>query len=150
MELLRQMLSNPILISALIGWGLAQFIKIPIDYAISHQWNWGLLRSSGGMPSSHSTLMVAATLSIGLHVGFDSALFGLAVALTMIVTYDAAGVRRQAGVQAEKINKLITELFAGEPLSEDTLKEVIGHTPRQVFAGIILGLLVGWITWLLW
>jgi acid phosphatase family membrane protein YuiD len=94
--------------------------------------------------------MVAATLSTGLYYGFDTPVFGLAVAITMIVTYDAAGVRRQAGVQAEKINQLFTELFAGEPLSGETLKEVIGHTPRQVFAGIILGLLIGWILWLLW
>lgn len=150
MNILQELVSNPVLISALAGWAMAQLIKIPVEYAISHQWNWDLLRSSGGMPSSHSALMVAGTLASGLHYGFDNPIFGLAVAITMIVTYDAAGVRRQAGYQAEKINKLISELFAGEPLSEDTLKEVIGHTPRQVFVGIILGLLVGWMIWLLW
>ena len=150
MNLLLQLFSNPVLISALTGWGLAQFLKIPIEYIISHEWDWSLLRSPGGMPSSHSALVVAATLSTGLHVGFDSPVFALGVAITMIVTYDAAGVRRQAGFQAEKINKLIAELFAGEPLSEDILKEVIGHTPRQVLVGIFLGLLVGWVTWLLW
>ena len=150
MNVLLQLFSNPVLVSALTAWGLAQFLKIPIDYIISHKWDWGLLRSTGGMPSSHSALMVAATLSIGLHVGFDSPIFALGVAITMIVTYDAAGVRRQAGFQAEKINKLIAELFAGQPLSEDLLKEVIGHTPRQVLVGIILGLLVSWVMWLLW
>jgi uncharacterized protein len=150
MVILRQFFSNPVLISALSAWGLAQFLKIPIYYAISRHWDWDLLRSAGGMPSSHSALMVSATLSAGLHVGFDSPTFALAVAITMIVTYDAAGIRRQAGFQAEKINKLIAELFAGEPLSEDILKEVIGHTPRQVFVGIILGLLVAWVIWLLW
>lgn len=150
MSLLVQLFSNPILVSALTAWGLAQFLKIPIVYIISHEWDWSLLRSAGGMPSSHSALMVAATLSSGLHVGFDSPAFALGVAITMIVTYDAAGVRRQAGFQAEKINKLIAELFAGEPLSEDILKEVIGHTPRQVFVGILLGLMVAWVIWLLW
>ena len=150
MNLLLQLFSNPVLVSALIAWGLAQFLKIPIYYIISHKWDWDLMRSPGGMPSSHSALMVATTLSTGLHIGFDSPIFALGVAITMIVTYDAAGIRRQAGYQAEKINKLIAELFAGQPISEELLKEVIGHTPRQVVVGVTLGLLVAWFMWLIW
>jgi len=102
------------------------------------------------MPSSHSSLVVSSMVSIGLNYGFDSPLFGLATALAMIVVYDAAGVRRQAGIQAQKINQLIEELLSGHPISEEQLKEVLGHTPSQVIAGSLLGLVISisywWIT----
>jgi acid phosphatase family membrane protein YuiD len=71
----------------------------------------------------------------GLFEGFDSSVFAVSFAITMIVVYDAAGVRRQAGMHAERINRMINEIFAGQPINEKQLKEVIGHTPRQVIAG---------------
>jgi acid phosphatase family membrane protein YuiD len=81
-------------------------------------------------------------LSIGLFTGFNTPVFALAVALTMIVVYDAAGVRREAGRHAERINILIEELFSGQPISEKQLKEVIGHTPLEVIGGVLLGMVV--------
>src|SRR5258708_31084798 len=95
---------NFILIAALIAWASAQIIKLPIEYLRSRRWKWGLLLSTGGMPSSHSALIIGVANSIGLHLGFDNPLFALAIAVAMIVTYDAAGVRRQAGMHAERIN----------------------------------------------
>jgi uncharacterized protein len=102
------------------------------------------------MPSSHSALVTSVMLSIGLFYGFDSPIFALSVAVAMIVIYDAAGVRREAGRHAEKINILINEFFSGQPISEKQLKEVIGHTPAQVLAGTILGLSVAFIFCLFW
>jgi acid phosphatase family membrane protein YuiD len=131
---------NPVLFIGLIAWGLAQFIKVPIFYIMYKRAHWGLWFSSGGMPSSHSALVTSVTFAIGLFDGFNTSLFALAVAIAMIVVYDAAGVRREAGRHAEKINILINELFSGHPISEKQLKEVIGHTPAQVVAGVILGL----------
>ncbi len=145
--MIQQLLSNRVLIPALLSWWLAQFLKVPIDYILSKKWNWGYWFSSGGMPSSHSSLVVSAMISIGLNLGFDSPLFGLATALAMIVVYDAAGVRRQAGIQAQKINQLIEELLSGHPISEEQLKEVLGHTPSQVFVGILLGMLISLLYW---
>jgi uncharacterized protein len=144
-----QLFSNQILITALLAWGLAQFLKVPIGYVLSRQVNWALMFTSGGMPSSHSALMTATTTAIGLYSGFDTPAFALSFALTMIVTYDAAGVRREAGMHAEKINLLITELFSGQPISDQRLKEVLGHTPRQVAFGALLGISIALLLWLI-
>lgn len=148
--MLANIFSNHVLIPALTAWWMAQFIKPFIEYPISHEWNFGMWFSSGGMPSSHSSLIIATMLSIGLYEGFDSPLFALSVALAMIVTYDAAGVRRQAGMQAHKINQLINELLSGHPISEKQLKEVLGHTPWQVAAGALLGIITALTFWLIW
>ncbi len=145
-----ELLRNQVLICGLTAWGLAQVLKIPIYYLLTGRFRIAYMFSSGGMPSSHSALMTATTTAIGLYAGFDNPAFALAVALTMIVTYDAAGVRRQAGIHAEKINQLFTELFSGQPISERRLKEVLGHTPRQVVIGALLGIAVTLIIYLFW
>lgn len=137
---LQEITGNPVLFIGLFSWLLAQFLKVPIEYILHHRLNWGLWFSSGGMPSSHSALVTSVMLSIGIFYGFDTPLFALSVALAMIVIYDAAGVRREAGRHAEKINVLINEFFSGQQISEKQLKEVIGHTPAQVAAGVIMGL----------
>jgi acid phosphatase family membrane protein YuiD len=141
---------NNVLIAALIAWGIAQVIKVPIEYLQTHQWNWSLFIQAGGMPSSHSALMVGITHSIGLSVGFNSPLFALAFAMCMIIIYDATGIRRQAGKHAELINAMIKDLASGNPLKEEQLREVLGHSPLEVLAGIVLGLIVAQVTWMLW
>lgn len=135
----REIIGNPVLFVGLFAWLLAQFLKVPIQYILYRKINWGLWFSSGGMPSSHSALMSSITFAIGMFNGFDTPIFALAFAVSMIVIYDAAGVRREAGRHAEKLNILVNEFFSGQPISEKQLKEVIGHTPAQVLAGIILG-----------
>lgn len=142
------LLQNPVLNTALIAWFLAQVIKLPLEYLRKGEWSWGYLFHAGGMPSSHSALMVGATTGIGLHEGFDTSLFALAVAMTMVVVYDAAGVRRQAGIHAEKINMLVNELLAGHAVSDKQLLEVLGHTPLEVAGGVLLGVVVGVVYWL--
>jgi acid phosphatase family membrane protein YuiD len=141
---------NKALMAGLIAWSLAQIIKLPLDYLLSRKWNWALLLTTGGMPSSHSSLMTATTLGIGLYHGFDNAVFAIAVAITMIVVYDAAGVRRQAGIHAQRINVLFDELLHGHMLNEKDLREVLGHTPLEVAGGVLLGLIVATAQWLIW
>jgi acid phosphatase family membrane protein YuiD len=141
---------NKVLIAGLIAWLLAQVIKMPLDYFRTRRWNWALLLTTGGMPSSHSALMTATVFAIGLYYGFDNPLFALGVAITMIVTYDAAGVRRQAGIHAQRINVVFGELLQGHPISEKDLREVLGHTPLEVVGGILLGLITATAQWLIW
>ncbi len=143
-----QLISNHALLTGMAAWLLAQILKPPLEYLRKGKWNWGYLLSAGGMPSSHSSLMVGTTIGIALHVGFDSPVFAIAVAITMIVIYDAAGVRREAGRHAEKINILIQELLTGHPISEKELREVLGHTPLEVVGGIFLGIVVSILYWM--
>ena len=85
-----------------------------------------------------------------MRAGFDSEIFAVAAVFGIIVLYDAANVRWQSGLHAQRINQILRELFSGQPLSEETLKEVIGHTPRQVYAGALYGLIVGLIVETFW
>lgn len=141
---------NRVLIVMTTAWLLAQLIKIPLDFLYTRRWNWALLLSVGGMPSSHSALVTSVTLAIGLYHGFDNPLFALALAVTMVVTYDAAGVRRQAGIHAQRINVLFDELLRGHMFNEKELREVLGHTPLEVTGGVLFGILVATAMWLLW
>ena len=145
-----QLIHNQVLIVGLVAWLSAQFLKVPIEYIRSRRRLWALWFSSGGMPSSHSALMTSITLAIGLFNGFNTPLFALAFAISMVVVYDATGVRREAGRHAEKINILVNEFFSGQPISEKQLKEVIGHTPAQVVAGVFLGVIVALLFYWIW
>jgi len=144
------LLANHVLVATLTAWALAQLLKLPLGYLLEGEWDWSLLLSAGGMPSSHSALIVSAAHSIGLYQGFDSPLFGLALAVALIVLYDAAGVCRQAGEHARVINVILSDLASGHPLREEQLKELLGHTPGEVIAGAALGLAVAQILALVW
>ena len=134
-----QIISNRMLMDTLTAWLLAQFLKVPIHYFKTGQRRWALWFSVGGMPSSHSALVTSAALSIGLNEGFNTAAFTIALTLAMVVVYDSMGIRRQAGFHAQQINMLVEELLSGHPVSEKRLKEVLGHTPREVIGGVVLG-----------
>jgi len=147
---LQAIFQNYVLISALSAWGIAQIIKLPLDYFFTKRWNWALLISVRGMPSSHSALVTATAFSVGLYAGFDTEIFALAVALSMVVIYDATGIRRQAGIHAQTINKLVDQLLKGHLAPEKQLREVLGHTPLEALGGVILGLIVPILFWLMW
>ena len=142
--------SNPILIAGFISWGLAQLIKVPWNYFSSGKWDWVLLLRAGGMPSSHSALVASVAHASGLFVGFDSPLFALALTLAIIVIYDATGIRRQAGMHAEYINRIIRERLKGVDSKDHQLREMLGHTPLEALTGTILGVAVAQVVWLLW
>jgi hypothetical protein len=135
-------LSNPVLISALFAWAIAQSVKVPIEYLRTRRWNWALLFRAGGMPSSHTALVTAAAHGAGLWLGFDSPVFAVGMVLAMVVIYDATDIRRQAGLHAEAINTMIEDLMQGHPLQEEKLREVLGHSPLEAIIGFILGLAV--------
>lgn len=141
---------NQVLVAALTAWSLAQILKVPIEFWRTHKWDWALLFTAGGMPSSHSALVTAAAHAIGLYTGFDSPLYALSVVVTMIVVYDATGIRRQAGRHAEMINAMMRDLMEGHPLQEQQLREVLGHTPLQAFMGILLGLSIAQLIKFVW
>ncbi len=145
MNALAELASNRVLWAAAVAWTLAQVIKVPLHYALHRKIDWSLLLSSGGMPSSHSALVTGVSVGVGLQAGFDSPLFAIAGVVAMIVIYDATGVRRHAGDHARVLNLMIDELLTGHPLAEKELKEVLGHTPREVIGGILLGVLVTYV-----
>ena len=147
---LLEVFSNRVLIAGAIAWSIAQIIKVPLNYLASGQWNWSLLLRVGGMPSSHAALVSAIAHAIGLFVGFETAIYALAVAIAIIVIYDATGIRRQAGKHAEVINAMIRDLARGHPLPEEQLREVLGHTPMEAFGGMLLGLIVAQVAWFFW
>lgn len=142
--------SNQALIAGLAAWALAQIIKVPYSYLREKRWNWSLLLRAGGMPSSHAALVTAITHAVGLYFGFDDPLFAIAFMVTMVVVYDATGIRRQAGLHAALINAMIDDLASGHALKGEQLLEVLGHTPLEALAGVLLGIVVAQGIWLIW
>lgn len=136
--------SNLWLWAGAVPWFIAQAVKPLIEYALKRRWDWRLCISSGGMPSSHTALVAGLTTAIALTEGMNSPVFAVAFVMSSIVIYDATGVRRHAGDQARVLNLMIDELFTGHPLAEKELKEMLGHTPRQVLGGLVLGVAGGW------
>ena len=127
----------------MISWFLAQALKIPIYRLVEKKWDWRRFFGSGGMPSSHSALTVSLCVMVGALEGFGTAQFAISLALAAIVMYDAAGVRRETGTQAAVINQILRDvLINGKQISDDELKELVGHTPLEVTAGALLGVLV--------
>jgi hypothetical protein len=147
---LASIFSNQVLWAGVAAWALAQIIKVPYAYLQEKRWNWSLLFRAGGMPSSHAALVTAITHAVGLYVGFDDPLFAVAFMVAMVVVYDATGIRRQAGLHAALINAMIDDLASGHALKGEQLLEVLGHTPLEALAGVIMGLIVAQGMWLIW
>ena len=141
-NILGELRSNNVLWSSICSWAIAQFIKILIELKKTKRINTALIVSSGGMPSSHSSFVTAMTTSIGLKEGFNSSIFALSAVFSMVVMYDAAGVRRAAGYQAAAINMLVDRLEDQGIKLDKKLKELLGHSPIEVAAGAVLGILV--------
>lgn len=137
-------LDNRVLLVAFVACAIAQVSKFFIDLAKNRKPNPQIIIETGGMPSAHSALVTALATGIGQTVGWGSTEFALAAIFAVIVMYDAAGVRRAAGDQARILNQII-ELFEEHELTEERLKELLGHTPFQVLVGSILGVIVAWI-----
>lgn len=127
-----------------IAWAIAQGLKILIRYRQIHQFHWKLLWGSGGFPSAHSAFVTCLMLQIGFIEGFRTSIFALSLGFWAVVIYDSFNVRYAVGVQGQALNELRKELE--QELGNDylPLKEILGHTPSQVLAGIILGGVVAW------
>lgn len=144
MKVWDELLGNQVLMSAIVGWTVAQVLKTLLDFALNRSFNVERLVGSGGMPSSHSATVCALTTAAGIRYGVGSFEFAVCFVLAMIVMYDAIGVRRETGKQAKLLNTILLEnplKLSGEVIQEK-LKEYVGHTPLQVFAGAVLGIVL--------
>lgn len=130
------------LIVPIIAWFSVQIIKFITDTLKNKKINLRVLVASGGMPSSHSSVVTSLMTMIAINEGFDSILFAISFVFGLIVMYDAAGVRRAAGKQAGILNQLIYSNQVKVNTNEK-LKELIGHTPKQVFVGALWGIFLG-------
>ena len=136
-------IQNKYLIVPFLLWFFIQLFKVIYDLVTTKKFNFKRILGAGGMPSSHSAVVVGLATLIGKGEGVDTPIFAVTVILAFVVMYDAAGVRRAAGKQAKLLNKLIeTPGLTGIQVSEK-LVEVLGHTPFQVLVGALIGLVVG-------
>ncbi len=152
MTILNEIISNRILMAGIMGWAVAQVLKTAIHAMINRRLDLTRLTGDGGMPSSHSATVTSVAAMTGLACGFDSAYFAVAAILAIIVMHDAMGVRLETGKQAQVINEMFEFLdrLTEESLSMDVkLKEFVGHTPTQVAAGGVLGIVVASCMWFL-
>lgn len=141
-----QLLENKIIWTALLAWLVAQVLKVITDLIKGKHLNVRRFVGAGGMPSSHSSMVTALCTAVALNEGLGSTMFALSAVLAMIVMYDAAGVRRETGIQAKMLNWMAENWHEGDAIRyEKKLKEFVGHTPLEVLAGAILGVLIGFI-----
>ena len=133
---------NQIFLTVLMAWLLAQTLKVAIGVIREKRFNFRWFVGTGGMPSSHAATVSALATSIGLTFGFSSPFFAIAFFFALIIMFDAQGVRRQSGQQAEILNKMIEDIYLNRGIKQERLIELLGHTPVQVFIGATLGILV--------
>lgn len=123
-------------ISAMVAVQIFKFIVASIR---NRTLAWPILFSTGGMPSSHSAMVTSLATAVAYRNGIGSSVFGVAVVLAAIIMYDAQGIRQQSGKQARVLNRILRELFSGQPISEEELKELLGHTSFEVLVGGVVG-----------
>jgi len=142
-----EFLSESIIVTSVIAWFTAQLIKVIIVLIRDRKFDVERFVGSGGMPSAHSATVCSLVVAISREVGFHTPEFAIAVVLAAVVMYDAMGVRRAAGEQAKVLNKMLERQYGDEEDSEFAveLKEFLGHTPLQVLAGALLGILIAMI-----
>lgn len=145
MNAFRELFSNRIFMTAATGWLVAQILKTIIHLILSKKFVAERLIGSGGMPSSHSSTVCSLATATYFVYGTASFEFAIAAIFAIIVMYDAMGVRRETGIQAKVLNdmlKIFEEMGSGKISTVETLKEFVGHTPLQVLAGALLGILI--------
>lgn len=133
---------NYIFGTTVAAWVIAQFIKVLLGVLRERRFNFRWFVGTGGMPSSHAAGVSALSTSVGVSYGFDSALFAVTLVFTLIVLFDSQGVRFSTGKMAGVLNKMLDDIYWKKRLDDKQLKEFLGHTPIEVFAGIALGILV--------
>jgi hypothetical protein len=138
---------NRVLLSSASAWALAQVAKTVVVFIQGKGLQPRFLIRSGGMPSAHSAFVSALATAVALVEGLDSVAFAISAALALVVMYDATDVRRSVGRQSIVINRIVEEIRLGRPMTQlkSDLREFVGHTPFQVFAGAALGIIVAWL-----
>lgn len=137
-----EFINNKAIIAPVIAWIIAQLIKVVIELVINHRLDLSRIVSSGGMPSAHSATVSALATALAMIEGLGSPAFAISFILAGVVLYDSAGVRQSVGQQAVVLNRIIRELKERRPVAEieHDLRELIGHTPFEVGAGVIIGI----------
>ena len=135
-----EVLHNRILLSTLTVWVLAQVAKVIVGFFQEKRFNFRWFIGTGGMPSSHAAGASALATSVGLSQGFDSVMFAVAASFAMVTMFDAQGVRRSTGQQAWILNKMMDDIYWKGQIETKRLKELVGHTPIQVLAGFVFGI----------
>ena len=143
MNMVQEIFTNKCIYVPVILWVLIQTYKVIHDLIKTKRFNFKRIMGAGGMPSSHSAVVVSLATLIGKYEGVDSVLFAMAVIFACVVMYDAAGVRRAAGKQATLLNKIVETPGLSSLEVQGKLVEVLGHTPIQVIVGAIIGIIVG-------
>jgi acid phosphatase family membrane protein YuiD len=141
-EIFIQIGKNKVFIITLYAWIIAQTIKVIIGVIRQRRFDFRWLIGTGGMPSSHAAGAACLAAVLGLEYGFDTAYFALAASFAIVVMFDAQGVRRSTGKQARILNRMMEDIYWKGRTSEGRLLEFIGHTPIEVLAGALLGILV--------
>jgi uncharacterized protein len=135
--------ANRPLMSALAAWLVAQVLKTLVFAILEKQVNWRKMVETGGLPSAHSALVVGLTTGIGLNDGWHTTAFAIALVFSMIVMYDAIGIRQEAGKHADLLNQLLVIAVIRDSYQQrEKLKELLGHTPLEVFAGVLIGVMM--------
>ncbi|MCK5215906.1 MAG: divergent PAP2 family protein [Candidatus Omnitrophica bacterium] len=147
---IQEVFSNKILIITLTVWALAQCIKVLIGVIVERKFNFRWFIGTGGMPSSHAAGATALATTCGLSTGFDSVIFALAAVFAMVTMFDAQGVRRSTGQQAEILNRVMDDIYWKGKIETNRLVELIGHTPIQVMIGSIVGCIMAIIFYKIW
>lgn len=138
MNRLTDLLTNPFLLTSLSSWLIAQVLKVIINACIHKKLIWERLVGDGGMPSGHSATVSSLAVVTGLICGFGTFQFAVTAIFAIVVCHDAMGVRQETGKQAVMLNEII-QILEAEDIPEVKLKELVGHTPLQVIAGILIG-----------
>ena len=146
----QEILQNKVLIITLSVWTIAQGIKVIRGVIKERRFDFRWFIGTGGMPSSHAAGATALATTTGMDVGFDSIAFALSAVFAMVTMFDAQGVRRSTGQQAEILNKVMDDIYWKGKIESDRLKELIGHTPIQVFIGSILGFSLSLLFYKMW
>jgi acid phosphatase family membrane protein YuiD len=141
-EVFESMWHNHVLMVTLLAWAFAQTIKVSLGVLRTKRFDFRWFIGTGGMPSAHAAGSSALAVVIGLDYGFGSVLFALAAVFAVVTMFDAQGVRRSSGKQASILNKILDDIYWKGKIEEDRLKELIGHTPIEVFMGSVIGILL--------
>ncbi|HEX7265106.1 MAG TPA: divergent PAP2 family protein [Candidatus Dormibacteraeota bacterium] len=131
------------LLAPLVAWSICQVAKVTLTSLQQRRLNLRVLAETGGMPSSHSAIVMGLTTAIGKYSGLNSPQFAIALIFSFVVMYDAAGLRRAAGRQAAVLNRLVEDLMHMRGVQEPVLRELLGHTPVEVLVGAVIGVAVG-------
>jgi acid phosphatase family membrane protein YuiD len=142
---LEAILTNKALWVPVVAWCAAQILKVIIQSIKEKRLSFSYMTTMGGMPSSHTALVCALATTTALVYGLGSAVFAISAFLAIIVMYDAAGVRQTVSDQSTMLNRIVEELFKGNPEWQQRLKELIGHTKFEVAAGAILGIVLAFV-----